>query len=219
MLEEIYNEIQKKIYMLIPEKWESIHLYAGITSQIKNAQTWELYFYYLPKGVLKRKLINVYEIPSKFNLDETEYLEAVKDLCKIIKNMKNEYSEDDWNSLTISITEKQFKIDFNYENFFKLGYSNDEHHLIWKYKYLNIPIEQFSKTERKIINKYLKTSNTNTKTYIEKTLEQGLYNQIEYSINENLKSINQDSNNSNSLPINQNIDQKVELKNQMLNFD
>ena len=69
------------------------------------------------------------------------------------------------------------------------------------------------------INKYLKTSNTNTKTYIGKTLEQGLYNQIEYSINENLKSINQDSNNSNSLPINQNIDQKVELKNQMLNFD
>ena len=219
MLKEDYDEIQKKIYMLIPEKWEKIYLYAGITSKINNTATWELFFYYLPKGVLKRKLVNVYEVPSKFNLDEAEYLEAVKELCNIIKKQRENLELNrNWNSLTICISEKEFKVDYNYlSNIFS---SNIDQHIMWKYKYLEIPIEQFNKKERKVIQEYLKNDNSNSiKTYIGKTLEQGLYNQIEYSINENSQSVYEESNDLNSLPINHNIDKKVELKNQMLNFD
>ena len=36
------------------------------------------FFYYIPKGVLKKKPVNVYEIPNKFNLDENQYLKLVE---------------------------------------------------------------------------------------------------------------------------------------------
>ena len=49
---------------MIPEKWDKIYLYASITNQINNLQTGELYFYYYPKGILKKNPVNVYEIPT-----------------------------------------------------------------------------------------------------------------------------------------------------------
>ena len=43
---------------MIPEKWDKIYLYASITNQINNLQTGELYFYYYPKGILKKNHVN-----------------------------------------------------------------------------------------------------------------------------------------------------------------
>ena len=48
----------------------------------------ELFFYYVPKGILKKKPVNVYEIPSKFNIDETEYLKLVDALYSKIKELR-----------------------------------------------------------------------------------------------------------------------------------
>lgn len=73
---------------MIPEKWDKIYLYASITNQINNLQTGELYFYYYPKGILKKNPVNVYEIPSKFSLDEEMYLKLVEELYNSIKELR-----------------------------------------------------------------------------------------------------------------------------------
>ena len=70
----IYEEIQRKLFYMIPEKWDEVYLYASVIERLGTLETGELFFYYTPKGLLKRKTINVYEIPSKFNIDEEEYL-------------------------------------------------------------------------------------------------------------------------------------------------
>ena len=69
-IREIYEDIQRKIFYMIPEKWEELYLYSSVIEQLGQFETGELFFYYIPKGIIKRKPINVYEIPSKFNLDE-----------------------------------------------------------------------------------------------------------------------------------------------------
>ena len=37
-----------------PEKWEEIYLYASVIQQMLNLETGELFFYYYPKGILKK---------------------------------------------------------------------------------------------------------------------------------------------------------------------
>ena len=44
-----------------------------------------LFFYYLPKGILKKRFINVYEVPKRFNINEEQYLKIVEELELIIK--------------------------------------------------------------------------------------------------------------------------------------
>ena len=73
---------------MIPEKWDKIYLYASIIDQINNLQTGELYFYYYPKGILKKNPVNVYEIPYKFNLEEEMYLKLVEKLYNSIKELR-----------------------------------------------------------------------------------------------------------------------------------
>ena len=70
---KVFEEIQKKLFYMIPEKWESIHLYASIIEEPFKKPIGEMYFYYFPKGILKKDPINVYEIPSLFNIDEQSY--------------------------------------------------------------------------------------------------------------------------------------------------
>ncbi len=55
---EIYSQIQKKLFYIIPEKWESIYLYASIVEEPHKRPTGEMYFYYFPKGIIKKKAVN-----------------------------------------------------------------------------------------------------------------------------------------------------------------
>ena len=105
-MKDKYEEIQNQLFYMIPEKWEKIFLYASIIDRTGNVQTGELYFYYIPKGLLKKKPVNVYEVPSKFNIDEAEYTKLVDKLYEIIKNLRQDFIETDqelWTNLTISI--------------------------------------------------------------------------------------------------------------------
>ena len=68
-VEKLYKEIQTALFRLIPEKWESLYLYASV---IKGRG--EMFFYYFPKGILKKNPVNVYEVPNKFTLNEEEYI-------------------------------------------------------------------------------------------------------------------------------------------------
>ena len=67
-IKEMYEDIQRRIFYMIPEKWEKLYLYASVMDRIDGHKTGELFFYYIPKGIFKKNPVNVYEIPQKFNL-------------------------------------------------------------------------------------------------------------------------------------------------------
>ena len=157
-IKEIYTGIQHQLSNLIPEKWEGIYLYASVEKKLSNLGTWEMYFYYIPKGLIKKNPVNVYEIPSKFNVDDKEYLELVDNLCNAIKILHNEYQkayEKDWCNMIIAIKDSQFLIEYNNDDLIKLGYTSQDKHRIFKHKYLNIPLQSFSREQRKVIQRYL----------------------------------------------------------------
>lgn len=185
-IKKIYAEIQKKLFYLIPEKWDKIFLYASIVDQMNNMQTGEMFFYYYPKGVIKRKPINVYEIPSKFSIEEDTYLKLVDELYKEIKLLRKmliKLGERAWSNVTISIENFKFGVEFNYDNLTHSKYTSYQRHLIWRYEYLNVPLNSYNKEERKIIIEYLNEKHeilTNNETYYESIYQKPVRNIIEY---------------------------------------
>ena len=171
----IYEEIQRKLFYMIPEKWDEVYLYASVIERLGRLETGELFFYYIPKGLLKRKTINVYEIPSKFNIDEEEYLKLVEILYRNIKQLREEFKRSNqkvWSNLTIIIRKSKFRIEYNYEDLQNSDYNNYERHIIWRYKYLKQGIEYCNREEREILLRYLngpKRLNSN------QAYEEGIY--------------------------------------------
>ena len=55
-IKEIYENIQKTLYYMIPEKWDSLYLYSSVFDE-KNQEgkTGELFFYYIPRGIFRKK--------------------------------------------------------------------------------------------------------------------------------------------------------------------
>ncbi len=156
-IKEIYEDIQKKIYYMIPEKWDKFYLYSSIIDMPNNVKTGELFFYYVPKGVLKKKPINVYEIPNKFNLDENEYLKLVELLYDKIKELREEFKntkQELWSNITIIIQNARFRVEYDYEDLKNSDFTSYERHIIWRYKYLEIGPQQVSKDEKEILKRY-----------------------------------------------------------------
>ena len=108
-IKEIYEVIQKMIFYMIPEKWDKLYLYSSVIDMPEGKKTGELYFYYIPKGILRKKPVNVYEIPSKFNIDEEEYLKLVKALYQKIQQLREEFrkSETIWRYKYLGIGPEQ----------------------------------------------------------------------------------------------------------------
>ena len=158
-IKEMYEDIQRRIFYMIPEKWEKIYLYASVMDRPDKRQTGELFFYYIPKGILKKKPVNVYEIPQKFNLDENEYMELVRILYKKIVDLRNEFKNIEivptWTNLTIAIEGVKFKVEYDYEDLTKSKFTSYERHIIWRYKYLGIGEEQLNKKDKEILERYL----------------------------------------------------------------
>lgn len=159
-IKEIYEDIQRRIFYMIPEKWEKIYLYASVIDKVDKKPTGELFFYYIPKGILKKKPVNVYEIPQKFNLDENEYIELVRILYKKVIILREEFKkieqeEKTWSNLTISIEGIKFKVEYDYENLNKSNFTSKERHIIWRYKNLGIKETQLNKEDKEILQRYL----------------------------------------------------------------
>ena len=158
-IKEMYEDIQRRIFYMIPEKWEKMYLYASVSDLIDRRQTGELFFYYIPKGIFKKNPVNVYEIPQKFNLDEKEYLKLVNILYQKIVELREEFKKIEivptWTNLTMSIQGLQFKVEYDYEDLSKSKFSSYERHIIWRYKYLGIGEEKLNRKEREILEKYL----------------------------------------------------------------
>jgi len=185
----IFAEIQKKLFYMIPEKWEAIYLYASIVEEPFKKPVGEMYFYYVPKGILKRKPVNVYQIPGMFNIDEESYNELIQRLYLNIKQLRDVHRETKkklWTNLTISIENFQFKIEYNYEQLGKNSeFSPYERHIIWRYKNLHINPELLTKEEKDIINRYLSSNliqleQANRDVYVEGMYRQQVHNIIDY---------------------------------------
>lgn len=158
-IKEMYEDIQRRIFYMIPEKWDKVYLYCQVMDRIDRCNVGELFFYYIPKGIFKRNPVNVYEIPQKFNLDEKEYLKLVNLLYERIVLLREEFKKTElisnWTNLTIIIEGTKFKIEYDYEDLNKSKFSSYERHVIWRYNYLEIKEEQLNKKEKEIIERYL----------------------------------------------------------------
>ncbi len=157
-IKKIYSNIQKQLFYLIPEKWEKIYLYASVTQKALSIETGELFFYYFPSGILKKNPINVYEIPNRFSLNEEEYIRLVGRLYQSIKELWRLHKDSGarvWTNITIKLVNLKFEIEFHYDDLSLSKYSNVERHIIWKYKYLDIPIDSFCRKDKKLIERYL----------------------------------------------------------------
>ena len=161
-VKELYKEIQNILFKLIPEKWESLYLYASIVNN-----KGEMYFYYFPKKtILKANPVNCYEIASKFGINEEQYNEALKGLYNKIKEL-NYLAIKKWTNITISIANCLFTIEYNYTDLKNMRYTNEQRHICWKYRYLNTPIESLSKKEQELIKYYVQEQNINSYVYTE----------------------------------------------------
>ncbi len=156
-IKQIHEQIQKKIFAMVPEKWDRLYLYACVVDHPSNLQTGEMFFYYYPKGVLRKNPINVYEVPAKFNINETQYLKMADDLFANIKELRNAQIEDNeraWSNITIVIENLKYKAIFEYQNSAKENFDIYEKRIIWTYRYLKVPFESFNKSEREIIERF-----------------------------------------------------------------
>ena len=176
---------------MIPEKWEKLYLYSSVIDKPNGEKKGELYFYYIPKGILRKKPVNVYEVPSKFNLNENDYLRLVQTLYNRIKILREEFRKSEtgtlWSNITMTIENMKFKVDYNYDDLENTTFTNYERHVIWRYEYLGISEEQVSKKEKEILNRYLsgpkilrRKENYETGIYIKE-----VENKIEYHTDEN----------------------------------
>ena len=124
----------------------------------EEGKTGELFFYYIPKGIFRKKPVNVYEIPSKFNLDENQYLKLVQLLYDKIKNLREEFKKSErneiWTNLTMSIHDLKFKVEYDYTDLNNSIFNSYERHVIWRYENLGIGEEQISKEDKEILKRY-----------------------------------------------------------------
>ena len=142
-IKEIYEDIQRKIFYMIPEKWDKLYLYSSVLDKPdKEGKTGELFFYYIPKGIFKKRAVNVYEIPAKFNLDEGQYLKLVQLLYAKIKELREEFRKSErkeiWTNITLSIQNLKFRVEYDYTDLNHSDFSSYERHIIWRYKILGI---------------------------------------------------------------------------------
>ena len=158
-IKEMYEDIQRSIFYMIPEKWEKMYLYASVSDLIDRHTTGEMFFYYIPKGIFKKNPVNVYEIPQKFNLDEKEYMKLVNILYKKIVELREEFKKIEvvstWTNLTMKIEGVKFNIEYDYEDLSKSKFNSYERHIIWRYNNLGINVDQLNKNDKEILERYL----------------------------------------------------------------
>lgn len=159
---EIYKQIQNILFKLIPQKWESLYLYASVV----NGRG-EMYFYYFPKkAILKPKPISCYQIASKFGINEEQYNNALNELYSKIKIL-NMMSMPKWTNLTISIVNCLFTIEYNYSDLTHSMYTDEQRHIYWEYRYLKRPLASMSKEDQALVDKYIAEHSSKTSVYTE----------------------------------------------------
>ena len=71
-IKEMYEDIQRRIFYMIPEKWDKMYLYAAVSDLIDGHKTGELFFYYITsfysyeEKILKKFCTRSATIPYNF---------------------------------------------------------------------------------------------------------------------------------------------------------
>ncbi len=232
-IRNVYEKIQKQLFYMIPEKWDKVYLYASVLDHYNNIQTGEMFFYYYPKSVLKKNPVNVYEVPERFNIDEAAYLKLAEKLYDEIKTLRNiliQKGEKPWTNITISIEDFKFKVEYSYEDLVNSKYTSYDRHIIWRYKYLDIPLTSLLKKDRKMVEEYLskeKYYNKNITTYNEGIYKKPVSNIMKYDKEETDNKVEVKTTNELENKQENNIENKIEekqvkdettIKSQILNF-
>lgn len=158
----IYKDLQTSLIKLIPEKWDSICLYASVLEDRKG----EMYFYYFPKRFIKSKPINCYEIASRFGIDEKVYNEEIAKIYVKIKRLKS-LTKGRWTNVTLIIDKNLFTLEYHYNDLYKSIYTDEQRRIIWCYKYLHIPLESLNKKEQELVTHYREETNIRPTIFIE----------------------------------------------------
>ena len=185
-IKNLYAEIQQKLFYMIPEKWDKLYLYASVFEK-SGKQTGEMFFYYFPKGIIKKNPVNVYEVPSRFNIDENAYMKLADEVYELIKKLKQQYKLNElepWSNITISVENFKFKVECNNDDLVNSAYTSYDRHIIWRYKYLKTPLSMYNKKDRKTIETYLNQNNEKEKELFEEAMyKKPVNNTIEYDRN------------------------------------
>lgn len=186
-IKSIYSDIREILFSMIPEKWESIYLYASVIEDKHHHENGEMFFFYYPQSIIKKNPVNVYEVPVKFNINEQDYLKVAMQLYGKIKELWKMCQQIDnilWTNITISIENVEFLAEYNLDDLVNSPYTADDRRLIWKYKYLNYPIERMSKKERNVLERYLNEEEWGghaTTIYSETFYQKHIHNNIKYN--------------------------------------
>lgn len=221
---EIYEEIRNKLFYMIPEKWESIYLYATVIPRGDSGETGEMFFYYFPTGILKKNPVNVYQIPQRFNIEEEQYVKLSNELYYLIKELRRayvKYEKTAWSNITISIKNASFLATYNCEDLLDSKYTGDDRLAIWQYKYLEFPLEKFDKEQRNKIQEYIKEEKMGlheAKTYEDSFYKPHVHNNIHYNIERNNEEYIQEEKEEEK--IEEKIEEdKIVVRNQILNME
>lgn len=230
-MKQLYKEIQNKLFYMIPEKWDRIYLYASVVEGINHLETGEMFFYYFPKGILKKDPVNVYEVPNKFNIDDTKYFKLADELYGVIKQLRKEYidiNDKAWSNVTIAIENFKFIIEYDFDDLKNSPYSSYDRHILFRYKYLKTSINTYSKKERNIIMNYLDNMQyvkEDKDTYVEGIYQVAAHNVIDYNKEESIivdKTKKQDQTSLPKYSVEQQVEEMIRKEtktNQILNFD
>lgn len=154
----LFSEIEKKLFYIVPEKWESIYLYASVYNVEARKTGGEMFFYYIPKGLIKKKPINGYEIPALFNIDEEEFSNLITDLYSLLKKLRvlcYKLKNIKWSNINIVIENNKLRVEYGFDDFKNSKYNSYERHVIWRYNNFDEELEQLSKKDKKIVTGYL----------------------------------------------------------------
>lgn len=175
--EEFYMKLQNQLFELIPESWRTILLYTSIIDMPGSKPQAEMYLYYIPKGILKRKPVNLYEIPALFDIDEEEYSRLITRLYNTIKLLRDNYKKTRkraWSTINIVCENDKFTITYGFEDLENSQYSPAERHIIWRYENLDIDLDTLGWSERKFLKYYIKESKVSLPPD-EEIVEVGIY--------------------------------------------
>ena len=156
--EEFYMQIQDHLFEMIPESWKTVFLHTSFIDIPNQIPKGEFFVYYIPKGILKRKPVNCYEIPSLFVIDEEEYSRGIMNLYNVIKLLRDSYTKfkkEKFTTIDIICSNKKFLVKYGFEDLLNSEYSQEERHLIWRYENLQIDLDSLNKNDRKILEYYI----------------------------------------------------------------
>ena len=184
--QKFYMRLQNQLFEMIPESWKSILLYTSIIDIPNQKPKAEMYLYYIPKGILKRKPVNCYEIPALFDIDEEEYSRLIMNLYNTIKLLRDSYKHyklKAWSTIDILCQNDKFIVKYGFEDLQKSIYTPEERHIIWRYQNLNIDLDTLDRKERKFLDYYIKASKSSTPPKVEICSEEIYEKPVQATVN------------------------------------